>query len=62
VLGPHVSVGDKCEVNNSVVRNSIIQTNTKVNDALIDNAMIGNYCQFTGKVQDLSMGDYSTQS
>ncbi|HRC32372.1 MAG TPA: sugar phosphate nucleotidyltransferase [Bacteroidia bacterium] len=62
VLGPHVSIGDKCEVNNSVVRNSIIQTNTKVNDALIDNAMIGNFCQFTGKVQDLSMGDYSTQS
>lgn len=62
VLGPHVSIGEKCEVTDSIVRNSIIQTNTKVNDALIDNAMIGNYCVYSGKAQDLSMGDYSTQS
>lgn len=62
IIGPHASIGAGCKILNSQLRNSIVQSNTKITDAHIDNAMIGNYCEYKGKMQDLSMGDYSTQA
>lgn len=62
IIGPHASIGAGCKILNSQLRNSIVQSNTKLTDAHIDNAMIGNYCEYKGKMQDLSMGDYSTQA
>jgi glucose-1-phosphate thymidylyltransferase len=60
VVGPHASVGEGCTIENSVVSNSIIQTNTKIKQAVISNAMIGNFVEYTGEAKDLSIGDYST--
>jgi glucose-1-phosphate thymidylyltransferase len=62
VIGPHVSIGANTVVTSSVIRNSIIQTNTKITNAGIDNSMIGNSVVYSGKMQDLSMGDYSTEA
>ena len=45
VVGPHVSVGDNSKIINSVVTNSIIQNNTNIETAVIDNSMIGNHVQ-----------------
>ncbi len=59
VVGPHVSIGNNSSVHNSVVRNSIIQTNAKLNHALIENSMLGNYSVYQGKAADLSVGDYT---
>lgn len=59
-IGPHVSVGDNTIIENAVVSNSIIQTNSKIKNAELSNAMIGNYVEFTGKSNDVSVGDYST--
>lgn len=59
VVGPHVSLGDNTKVVNSVVSNSIIQTNSKINSAVITNSMIGNYVEYKGEADELSMGDYS---
>jgi len=63
-IGPFVSIGDNCEIVSSVITNSIIQTNTKVTQARIDNSMIGNFVEFHGSGTedgnlDLSIGDYS---
>lgn len=60
VVGPHVSLGNNTVIKNSVINNSIIQTNTKISFANISNSMIGNYAEIKGKLQDYSMGDYST--
>ncbi len=60
VVGPHVSVGIGTKIANSVLKNSIIQTNTKINNANIANSMIGNFAEYDGKPDDLSLGDYST--
>lgn len=59
-VGPHASIGDNSIIENSVVKNSIIQTNSKIKNAELNNSMIGNYTEFTGKSNDVSMGDYST--
>jgi glucose-1-phosphate thymidylyltransferase len=60
VVGPHVSIGDNTTVTDSVIKNSIIQTNSKIQDADISNSMIGNYSEYKGSSRDLSIGDYST--
>ncbi len=59
VVGPHVSIGNNSTVHNSVVRNSIIQTNAKINHGLIENSMFGNFSVYHGKSTDLSVGDYT---
>ncbi len=60
IIGPHASIGDNCSVENSVVGNCIIQTNSKIKNAVIDNAMIGNFVEYNGEAKDISIGDYST--
>ena len=60
IIGPHVSIGKNSIVKNSTIKYSIIQNNTQINDSEICNSMIGNYVQYKGKSDDLSIGDYTT--
>jgi glucose-1-phosphate thymidylyltransferase len=62
VIGPHVSIGANSKIKNSVVTNSIIQNNSSVETACIDNSMVGSFVQYKGEPRDLSMGDYSTEN
>jgi glucose-1-phosphate thymidylyltransferase len=59
-VGPYASIGDKTIIENSVVENCIIQTNSKIKNAELNNSMIGNFSEFSGKSNDLSISDYST--
>lgn len=59
VVGPHVSIGDNSFIANSVISNSIIQGNTKIKNANIQNSMLGNHVVFEGRCLDLSIGDYT---
>lgn len=59
-VGPYVSVGDNTTIRNSVITNSIIQTNTAINNASFENSMIGNHVEYDGKSNQLSISDYST--
>jgi glucose-1-phosphate thymidylyltransferase len=61
VVGPYVSIGDNSIVEDSVVKNSIIQTNSKISRANVQNSMFGNYVEFSHPHLELSIGDYSTQ-
>ena len=60
VVGPHVSIGEGSKIENSVIKNSIIQTHTTIKNKVIANSMIGNHVHLTGHSDDLSIGDYST--
>ncbi|MBA3664928.1 MAG: NTP transferase domain-containing protein [Bacteroidetes bacterium] len=60
VVGPHVSIGNNSVVEDSVIRNSIVQTHSKISCANIHNSMFGNYVDFKSSNSELSMGDYST--
>ena len=59
VVGPHVSIGDNSKISSSVISNSIIQGNTKIKNANIQNSMLGNHVTFEGRCLDLSIGDYT---
>lgn len=58
-VGPFVSVGAGTVVDNSTIKNSIIQQNSVVQNANLDNAMIGNHAFFDGNFEMISIGDYS---
>lgn len=58
-VGPNVSIGNNCKVDDSAIRNSLIQNNTQILNATLDNAMIGNHAKFNGNFTSVSIGDYS---
>ena len=59
VIGPFVSLGERTVVSDSIIKNSIIQKNTIIEDALMIDSMIGSNVSFKGKKTDLSIGDYN---
>jgi glucose-1-phosphate thymidylyltransferase len=58
-VGPYASVGEGTVIEDSTVQNSIIQTHSKIRNANLNNAMIGNYATFDGNFTNVSIGDYS---
>jgi glucose-1-phosphate thymidylyltransferase len=62
IVGPYVSIGDNVKMENSIIKNSIIQTNCKISGAFIENSMLGHYVEYSGLADDLSIGDYTVVS
>jgi glucose-1-phosphate thymidylyltransferase len=62
VIGPHVSIGNNSKVNNSVIVNSVIQNDTTIENANLEDSMLGNLVEFEGKKSEISIGDYSKYS
>ena len=60
IIGPYVSIGENCKVSHSIITDTIIQTNTKIKNANIDNSMIGSYVEYKGDINELSIGDFTT--
>nr|WP_315203128.1 sugar phosphate nucleotidyltransferase [uncultured Flavobacterium sp.] len=58
-VGPNVSLGNGCHVQNSTIQNSLVQTHSHIKNASLDNAMIGNHAVYDGKFTSISIGDYS---
>ena len=58
-VGPNVSLGDNCIVENATIEDSLIQTNTKIRNAKLNKAMVGNNAIFDGNFSSISIGDYS---
>lgn len=58
-VGPFVSIGNDSVIENTNVKNSLIQTHTTINNANLDNAMIGNHVKYDGDFTSISIGDYS---
>ncbi len=60
VVGPYVSIGKHSRIENSVLSNSIIQTNTRVKNTVMTNSMLGHSVEYLSVAQSLSLGDYSS--
>ncbi len=60
-VGPYVSIGDNTSIEDSVITNTIIQTESHIRNANITNSMIGNKAYYDGKANEVSLGDYCTQ-
>jgi glucose-1-phosphate thymidylyltransferase len=60
IIGPYVSLEAGVAIENSIVANSIIQSDSIVKNANIDKSMLGKSVNYTNKPSELSLGDYST--
>jgi glucose-1-phosphate thymidylyltransferase len=60
IIGPYASIGDDCVLENAVVKNCIVQHNTTISKAYVENAMLGSHVNYHGEAKDLSIGDYTT--
>ena len=59
IIGPHVSVEQGTTIKKSVISNSIIQSNTNLENKVLTNSMLGNHVRIIGTVDSISVGDYS---
>lgn len=59
IIGPHVSIGKNTEINDSIVSNSIVQQDSKLDRLNVKDSMIGNFVCAKGKSLNLSLGDYT---
>lgn len=58
-IGPFVSVGNGTVIENSNIKNSLIQNYTTIKNAKLNNAMIGNHVKYNGEFTSISIGDFS---
>jgi len=59
VVGPHVSIGAGSTVEDSRIKNSIIQERALIQNAHLENSMVGSEARVEGKTRELSLGDYN---
>lgn len=62
VVGPYVSIGEHSNIKDSRITNSIVQRNCTISRAQLDNSVLGNFVNFEGHAEDLSVGDYGDLS
>lgn len=57
IVGPHISVGENTRIYNSIIKNSIIGSYSKLNDMIVNNSMIGSDVLLEGNGKTLNIGD-----
>jgi len=61
VVGPHVSLEQGVRIEDSRIVNSMIQQDTTVKNAQLENTMLGKSVNYIEKPKELSLGDFSAQ-
>ncbi len=59
VIGPHVSIGPGCELHRAIVRDSIIDEGSEIQDIAIESSLLGRHVSLAGQPLRLNLGDQS---
>jgi glucose-1-phosphate thymidylyltransferase len=59
VVGPNTTISDNSEVVSSIIKGSIVYENTKIENAVFEGAMVGNFVSYKGTAIEASIGDYT---
>ncbi len=57
IIGPHVTIGENTKINDSIVKNSIIGNYAAIKEVILQNSVVGNDAGITGLRQSLNIGD-----
>ncbi|MCC6570320.1 MAG: NTP transferase domain-containing protein [Chitinophagales bacterium] len=57
IIGPNVTIGENAAICDSIIRDSIIGSYTKLNDVVLFNSIIGSDSEIWGSSQSLNIGD-----
>jgi len=59
IIGPYATIADNTVINESVIKDSIIGTGSRVEQALLDRSIIGNEALVKGSYKRINLGDSS---
>lgn len=59
IIGPHVSIAERARVVHSVIRDSIVNANADVEDALLEHSLVGENAVVKGRPARVNVGDSS---
>jgi glucose-1-phosphate thymidylyltransferase len=59
VIGPYASIGANCVVNNSIIRESILENDAQTNDIILKQSLIGQNACVLGHPRSFNVGDNS---
>jgi glucose-1-phosphate thymidylyltransferase len=57
VIGPHASIGAHCVIEDAIIRDSVLDSETEVKAVIVKGTLLGKKVQVTGKAQQLNLGD-----
>jgi glucose-1-phosphate thymidylyltransferase len=57
VIGPNVSIGANCKIENAVISDAIIDEETHLTDLVLKDSLIGRYVNIVGKAASMNVGD-----
>lgn len=59
VVGPNVSIGEGCDISESIIRNAIISEETTIQHMVLEDSLIGQNVTLRGQSARLNLGDNS---
>lgn len=59
VIGPHVSIAEGCHIEDSIIKNSVINANTVLKNVILTESLIGDSVELTDGPQRINIGDNS---
>lgn len=57
IIGPYVTIAAKCEIEGSIIRDTIVDEETYLRNAMLDQSLIGRKVDFVGRSRQLNLGD-----
>ncbi|MFZ1264624.1 MAG: sugar phosphate nucleotidyltransferase [Chitinophagaceae bacterium] len=57
IIGPNVTIGDNNDINDSIIKNSIIGSFSSLYDIVLDDSVIGSDTNLRGETRSLNIGD-----
>jgi glucose-1-phosphate thymidylyltransferase len=59
VIGPYVSMDANCEVRNVILKNTIVEKGTQIQQMILEDSLLGRHVQLQGQAARLNLGDSS---
>lgn len=58
IIGPNVAIGKNCSINRSIIVNSIVDDDSKISGAALENSLLGKGCSLYGNPVQAIVADY----
>ncbi|NOX36289.1 MAG: NTP transferase domain-containing protein [Calditrichaeota bacterium] len=59
VIGPYVSIDKHCHIRNAVIRDTIIDHDTEIQNIVLSHSIIGHHVRLCGTAQNINVSDHS---
>jgi glucose-1-phosphate thymidylyltransferase len=57
IIGPYVTIAANCEIHDSIIRDSIVDEESYIKDAMLRDSLIGRKVDLIGRYRRLNLGD-----